>query len=145
MNNEHNINKFIPQNAIKKYQFFGINYMNWVEAIAIPYLVGKGIWATTLVLKIKIICIIVICISLFILFLKGIKNRSVLTFIFDLMKDTGNHNKYKLGSVNDERRIKNTSIENQFGGMSLYERLLFNIKSKFKRFDDKYGKIDEDN
>lgn len=132
--------RFIPAPVFSKGKILGIQYINWIEAVAFSALLGRGIFATDLVIKIKVICCCVLCTSMFALCLHGIKNRSILTFIYDIMKDNSRHIKYSLGSVNNERRRKKPTAEGQFGNMSLFERVMFSIKRKAKAIDDRYDK-----
>ena len=135
----HEFYRFIPQNVLTKGKFLNIEYINWIEAIAFTGLIGKGIFMTNLVMRIKIICCCVLCLCSFALFLRGIKNRSVLTFFFDMIKYKSSQVRYSLGSVSNERKKKRTNIETNFGGTSFYERCVARCKSKFKDFDAKYG------
>ena len=132
--------RFIPQNVLTKGKLFNIDYINWIEAVIFTGLIGKAIFMTDLVLKIKIICCCVICLCSFALFLRGIKNRSVLTFFYDMIKYKSSQVRYSLGSVSNERKRKKANIETNFGGTSYFERIVARCKAKFKEFDSKYGK-----
>ena len=136
MSNEDNT-IIIPPNVIKKGTFLGIGIQNWIEAILMTVSTGLIIWSTNFVIKIKIISITVICTSLFILFIRGLKNRSVFQLLYDIIKEKKQQKKYSLGSVNNDRKYHQAQ-SNKFGGESLFERFLNNIKSKIKNFDAKY-------
>lgn len=128
--------KTIPKNALKTGKFLSFRYRNWIEAIITAYLIGYGIYMTTFVTKIKVICIIILCTTDLIIFLRGIKNRTVIDFLGNIITDRMSRIEYHLGSVNNDRKQE----QNQFGGESLLERTIKNVKTKAKKFDDKYGK-----
>lgn len=138
--NQEDYYRWTPRNVITKGKFLSIPYINWVEAVITTGLVAYGIYNTNFVMKIKIICWCVICVCVFAAFLHGIKNRSVYSIFFDMIKDRASRTKYSLGGVTSDRKRKAFSTNSEFAGMSLYERAIFNIKSKFKAFDAKYGK-----
>lgn len=131
-------NIYIPKNVLKRGKFFGIDYIRWIETIVIDFLVGYGMWTSPFVTKIKIICIIVLCVVLSAFFLRGIKNRSVTQLLIDIIKDNQNRKKYSLGSICDGRKY-NQAKQNKFGGESQFERIVNTIKDKFSAFDKKYG------
>lgn len=141
MDDEKNLlYRFIPKNVMTKGKLFGFEYVNWIEAVLVTGLVIKLISLTDFVQKIKIICYCVIGICIFVLFLRGVKNRSLLIFFMDIIKNRSNYIKYSLGSASDERKCRKTSEEYNFGGMSFYEKVIFSVKRKFREFDSKYGK-----
>lgn len=128
----------IYKNVLTKGKLFTIDITRWVEAVIVSGSVGYGIYQIPFVTRVKWIVIIVVCVSLAVLFLHGIRNRSVFQLLLDVIKDSRYTAKYSLGSVNNERKGKQATYY-KFGGESYLDRLIATIKHKFKAFDEKYG------
>lgn len=130
----------VPLNVMTDGKFLNIDWIRWVETLIACGLIIFIIWSTTFVIRIKVICISVICPVFIFLFLHGIKNRSVTQVIRDIIFETSHRKKYSLGSVANGAKRYKSKQQNQFGSLSVFEKLTFNVKSKFKQFDDRYGK-----
>lgn len=132
----------IYKNVLKKGKLFTIDISRWIEAALVTGAVGYGIYQIPFVTRVKWIVIVVICTSLAVLFLHGVRNRSVFQLLFDIIKDSKFTTKYSLGSVNNERKGKQAAYY-KFGGESYFDKLTATIKFKFKSFDQKYGGEDD--
>lgn len=137
--NPKDLYRYIPKNVITKGKLLGFEYVNWIESVLITGIIIKLITMTDFVPKIKIICCSVIGICVFVLFLRGVKNRSIILFFADIIKNRSSQIKYSLGSASDERKHRKAGEEYNFGGMSFYEKVVHSIKTKFRAFDQKYG------
>ncbi len=131
--------RIIPQNALTKGKILTIDWIRWVEAAIFCAITVAIVIHTNFVTQIKVIIIIVLCLAEALFFLRGIKNRSVLQVILEMILSRHDRKHFRLGSVNDARK-NNTNVQyNYFGGESAFDRLVNRIKYNFKAFDAKYG------
>lgn len=131
--------RFIPQNVLTKGKVMMIDWIRWFEAAVFCALTIYIVLHTNFVASIKAIIIIVLCIAEAFLFLRGIKNRSVLQVIFEMILSRKERRHYKLGSVNDGRKTNKSIQSNHFGGESSFDRIVARIRYGFKQFDERYG------
>lgn len=131
--------RFIPQNTLTKGKIMMIDWNRWVEDAVFCGATAYIVVHTNFVTQIKVIIIIVLCIAETFLFLRGIKNRSVLQVIFEIILSRYERRHYRLGSVTDARKNNAAIQNNHFGGESAFDRIIARIRYGFKEFDAKYG------
>ena len=131
--------KYIPHNILKNYTFFSIPIIRWIDACIFSLIVALLVLLTPFVIKIKIISITVIDISITTLCLHGVKNRSITELFIDILHDKKQYGKYSLQNISTIKRKKMKQQVN-YDNESAYERLIRNIKTGFKEFDEKYDK-----
>lgn len=129
--------RFTPPNAIEKWIILGIPITRWIEGILFVILTFIIIGLTPFVQKIKIISFIIIASILFSLSLFGIKNRSIIEFLIDIIDDNSRHGKFSLFPVNKNNKKQNVD---SFRNESNAEILLRKSKEFLKEFDEKYDK-----
>lgn len=123
----------IPENVLRSRNLLGFPKRNWVEGLLEALLVGWLINFIPFVLKVKIIVLLVVCISILVGNLIGIKNRSVIQIISAFLKHKKTRARYHLGSVanyDGKKRIQDNSPEAE----SAAEKLIRIIKSKAEEF-----------
>lgn len=135
--------EYIPFNVLNKGKIFGFDWIRWVEAAMTIGLVALIVWSTTLLPKIKIIIISVIGISVLILCLHGIKNRSYTEFILDASRDRQIRKKYSLASIDINRKGAARKQSGNFGNTSNVEKLVKSVKNFAKSVDEKYDPKDK--
>lgn len=127
----------IPDNIIKSGTIWGIPHRRWIEALVFSGCTAFLCTLSPFVIRIKIILIIVLCTTIFILSVRGIKNRSITEFIIDNVNFLKTNKKYHLASISSGR--KKNSVPVKFGNESYFEQMVRISKTKFKEFDEKYG------
>lgn len=132
----------IPQNVLQKGQILHIEWVRWLESGIFCSITFCLITMTNFVNEIKIISITVLCISEVLFFLHGIKNRSVMHVLMEVIKSKYTRKHYRLGSVNDARKAV-AEIQNYFGGESNFDKFTRRLRYKFGEFDRKYGSEEE--
>lgn len=129
--------EYIPNNVLNKGKFLGFDWIRWVEFIVLTASVCLIVWSTTLLQKIKIIICVVIGISILVVCLHGIKNRSITEFLIDASRDRTVRKKYSLASIDVNRKgfIKK---QGEFGNISNMDKIIKKIKGLAKSVDEKY-------
>ena len=130
----------IPENVLRSRNLFGFPKRNWVEGLAEALLVGWLINFIPFVLKVRVIVLLVVCVSILVGNLIGIKNRSVIQIITAWLKHKKTKARYHLGSVANyegRKRIQDSGVEAE----SPAEKLFRLVKSKVKEYS---GDDDED-
>ena len=128
-------NSVIPDNVLTKGMFMDIPVRRWIEAgvsLLVVLLISSLI---PFVKTVRIMFIIIIGAGAFLLFLRGIKNRSVTQFIWSAMRFTRRKRILHLLPPNYMKRIKYEEVSNE----SLATQFTRSAKEKLNGFIDKYS------
>lgn len=125
---------YIPRSIIQIGKFKGFPHMNWIEAVFFTILVQLLIIAIPFVPLIKIICCIVIGISMFYVALHGINGRSLLQIFFASIRHYKRRKFYIRRRLSDD--IEDFAGEYKIGKKSIIER----FSDKFEEIESKIDK-----
>lgn len=136
---------YIPENVLKSRLIMGFPKRNWLEGLLEATLVGLLINMVPFVLKVKIIVLVVLCGTIMIGNLIGVKNRSIIQVIVAFFKYQKNRKEYHLGSVSNYERKKRTIQTQSDQNLSAAEKAYYYIKRKFAEYIEEASKTADEN
>jgi hypothetical protein len=133
---------FLNKNVISKGKTFGIPNRNIFEAVFFTSLTEYCIVSINFTKVAFVSCTVIICPIVFGLFLRGLKNRSVLQILFSSIKFHFNRRELHLRSpeyVKKENQYANEETINE----SFFESIWRHIQKWLRSFIEKYSDSEE--
>ncbi len=123
----------IPANVLRSRNLFGFPKRNWIEGGVEALLAGYLLNLIPFVAKVKVISILVICLSILTVNLMGIKNRSITQIVIAFFKHRRIKAVYHLGSVSNYDKHKGIQAGSP-EGESAAEKVIRIVKSKASEY-----------
>lgn len=131
----------IPDNILQSKRYFGFRRRNIIEAVISILIVGFVIYIIPFVTRVKIIFLVILCASVGILNLVGIKDLSLSELFLNLIISQHNRGIYHLRSIKYEsRKQRDIKSESEFltgYGESAADKTFSKAKELARRI--KYG------
>ena len=127
-------------NVIEKSKFHGIEKRNLAEAIIVPFVVSVVILSIPFTRIVKIMTLIVILPTLFTVFVKGYKNRSIFEFIRDEIRFKKRRRVLHLRGV--EYKRKKGAQYTDYEEYGFVKSVIEKSKQKLTEFIEKYDADD---
>ena len=131
-NKDELLSTTIPDNIINSKRYFGFRARNIIEGIILSLVVILIIIRIPFVTRIKIIFIVILGMTTFILSCVGIKDKSVSELLIDLINYTKLSKNYSYRSINNAKKSRaNSQSQTTHANQSPAEKTVAFIKEKY--------------
>ena len=127
----------IPENVLESKRILSFRRRNWIEGLICAGIVGFIIFEIPFVVRVKLIFLVILCGSVLMLNLIGIRDQSIIEAISNIRTARQNSGEYHLRRPTDEERFKTGRVAKSFSGTangdSAADKLYDLAKEKIKQ------------